>query len=154
MKRRDLLVAGLIVLVLAVIFLRSRADNTPELPQEVPIENSDIENSLEETLGRVISEDAEKTNLEDLTNSGFIAIATRAQEQGIVEFTVLADVDEPEEGSYQVLAGANAESLKPLGNLVPAKGGYLFEYRQAATLEDFNNVLVKLGDRSILQGSF
>lgn len=148
-------ITGLIVLILAVIFVRSRADNTPELPQEVPAENNDdIENSLEETLGRSIPDDAEKINLEDLTNSGFIAIATRAEEEGVVEFTVLADLDVPEESGYQVLAGSSADNLKPIGNLVASKGGYLFEYRQTAKPEDFNNILVKLGDRNILQGSF
>ena len=95
----------------------------------------------------------EKVTLIDLTESGMTAIATRAEDKGVVEFNVLADLEESED-AYQVWAGSSTSTLKQLGVLSPAKGGYLFEYRKSGSLEDHKNVEVKLGEQKVLEGSF
>jgi len=150
------MVLGVVVVVIAGFLLaRSQSpDNTPEISEEVPINTDETENRLEEVLGRTLPEDAERAALKDTTGSGFTGIATRAEDNGVVEFTILADLSDPGDGVYQVWAGESADKLTSLGTLTSAKGGYLFEYRQSGSLEDYNSVVIKMGEDTILQGSF
>lgn len=141
-------------MALAAVYIQSQTpDKTPELQENVPVGDEETENKLEEVLGRTIPDDVEKVSLADLTDSGMSAIATRAEEGGIVEFTILADLQDSDD-AYQVWAGSSTSTLKQLGVLSPAKGGYLFEYRKSGSLEDHKNVEVKLGEQKVLEGSF
>lgn len=147
-----MVIGGLLVLVVALFYLLQGRDNTPKIQEEVPIATPDVESKIEEVLGRTIPDDVEKAALRDLTNSGMSAIATRVEDKGIVEFSVLADLVESDE-PYEVWAGSPG-NLRKLGVMSLAKGGYLFEDRRVGTLDDYKNVEIRRGETKVLEGSF
>jgi len=154
MNRRNVIIGSFIVAAISLLYVRAQTtDSTPQIEENAPLVSKETESKLEAVLGRAIPEDVEKVTLIDLTESGMTAIATRAEDKGVVEFNVLADLEESED-AYQVWAGSSTSTLKQLGVLSPAKGGYLFEYRKSGSLEDHKNVEVKLGEQKVLEGSF
>lgn len=154
MNRRSLVVGGVLVAAVALFYVLSQSqDNTPQIQEDTPISTTDTESKIEEVLGRTIPDDVEKATLRDLTDLGMSAIATRVEDGGVVEFSVLADLAESSE-PYEVWAGASGDNLRKLGVMAAAKGGYLFEYRQAGALDNYNSVEIKQGDTRVLEGSF
>ena len=161
MGKRALAAGVLAIAAVSFLYLQNRPDNTPEIAEDVPISSEETESRLEEVLGRTLPDNAERAQLNDVLGNGFTAIATRAEDNGVVEFTVLADLPDPEKQVYQVWSGENADNIHSLGTLTAAKGGYLFEYRQTTSISDFNNVVISLETKAdeiieerVLQGSF
>ena len=92
-----MILGSLIGAGLALVYISSQVpDNTPQIEKNTPILSDETENRLEEVLGRSIPDDVEKTTLTDLTDSDLTAIATRKEENVMVEFSVLADLEETE----------------------------------------------------------
>lgn len=134
-------------------YVSSRRDNTPKISEEALSKNDDTsELVIEQLFGKPLPDDAEKTSLFDLTNSDLTAIATRKEDAGVVDFSILADLPEGEE--YEVWVGGMPEGVKYMGGMVEVKGGYLFEIQKQGTLKDYNFILVKRGEQKILEGSF
>lgn len=160
MKRNEIIVGGVLLAVVGFFLIRSQTpDKTPEIEENVPIDSQETENHLEQVLGRTLPDDAEKLTLKG--DNGQTAIATRKEDNGVVEFTILADLADSEDGIYQVWAGSSNDTLHSLGTLTAAKGGYLFEYRQTSELSNFNNVVISLEKKvdqdmedKVMEGSF
>lgn len=160
MKRRDIVLGGALLAVVAFFLIRSQSpDKTPEIEENVPIDSQETEKHLEEVLGRTLPEDAERLSLKG--SNGQTAVATRKEDNGVTEFAILADLEDPGDDVYQVWSGSSPDNLRSLGTLTAAKGGYLFEYRQTSELSNFNNVVISLEKKvdermetKILEGSF
>jgi len=156
MNRQAIVLVFLVFAFIVFLFRFRTADNAPKISQEpssTALFSESNQKQLEEVLGKRISEDAEKLELKDLTGSGLAAIASRKESQGIVEFTILADL-EGKSKNYEVFVGRNESNIRKLGSLTMVKGGFLFDYRQSGKTEDYNYVLVRDGDDKILEGSF
>lgn len=135
MRARDI-VTGLIILALLVggIFWVKRTKTNKEA---LTVTTPTVEEKISDTFnGLEIPKDTEKTELKDVANSDGVGIATRTE--------VLADLPEPEAGNYQVYMDG-----KLLGKMRVAKGGWLFEGNISGT-----KIEVKLGDKTLLEGSF
>ncbi len=156
MNRQAIVLVVLVFAFVVFLFRFRTAGNAPKISQEpssTALFSESNQKQLEEVLGRKISEDAEKLELEDLTGSGLTAIASRKESQGIVEFTILADL-EGKGKDYEVFVGRNESNIRRLGSLTMVKGGFLFDYRESGIIEDFDYVLVRDGNDKILEGSF
>ena len=135
MKTRDIVI-GLVILVLivtAVIYKKNKATGL-----QVPLPTPTVEQRISDTFnGLTIPDGAERVELKDISGGDSFGIATRTE--------VLADLPEPETGSfYQVWVDGKA-----MGAMRVAKGGWLFEGKI-----DGQKVQVKLGEKTILEGSF
>lgn len=145
MRTRDI-ITGLLVVAIVVggvlwakkVRLQNQAQVSPQTP------------TIEEKIGTVfpgfqVPDDIEKVELKDISGGDSFGVATRTE--------VLANLPDPEAGKhYQVwLEKGNQKIL--LGSMRVAKGGYLLEYK-SSDYPGYNKVVVKLGDKSILEGSF
>lgn len=164
MNKRDIVIGFVIfAIVVGIIFFAKRPKITPiESPNTTPTSTPRIE----QVFNYTIPDDVEKIDLKDVTGSGFSGIATRKYENGKFEFVVLADIEDPLEGSYQawLTRGKEGEvgfSYVKLGNLRMAKGGYLLEFESSTDYTSYSQVLVTLEKKDdtkmeerILEGSF
>lgn len=135
MRARDI-VTGLIVLALLIggIFWVKKARTQKE---DLTVTTPTVEEKISDTFnGLEIPKDTEKAELKDVADGDGVGIATRTE--------VLADLPEPEAGNYQVYMNG-----KLLGKMRVAKGGWLFEGNISGT-----KIEVKLGDKTLLEGSF
>ncbi len=166
MIRRDIIVAIIIILVLAgLIFLRKK----PQPPKEetrVP-ETLSLEKEIEERFRLEIPEDVEKAELKDVSGGTSSGIATRKYESGKFTHTILADLPDPEKGSFyegwlvRGEEGSADYSLVSTGRIRLAKGGYLLEFESATDYSDHKKVIVTLErvadknpEKHILEGNF
>ncbi len=162
MNKRDIVIGFVIfVIVAGIIFWTKKPRVTP-----VEVSTPTPTPKIEEVFNYEIPEDVEKIDLKDATDSGFAGIATRKYENGKFELVILADVQDPSEGSYQawLTKGKEGEvgfSYVKLGNLRMAKGGYLLEFESSVDYTSYNHVLVTLEknddtkiEKRVLEGSF
>jgi hypothetical protein len=152
MNRRDIVV-GLVILVavVGVVLIRSRRQPTaPEM--QVP-QTLSVEDTIENKFNLQIPDDVEKAELKDASGGTSSAIATRKYENGQFELTILADLPDPDSGSYaaQLIEG---DQVTTLGSLTLAKGGYLLEYSSPQDRSTMNSVRVMLGNSTVLEGQF
>lgn len=132
MRARDIVIGLIILAIVAGAIVWFRRPKTPE-----PTPTPSVEEKLEETFRFQIPEDVERAELRDVSGGEGIGIATRDM--------VLADLPEPAAtDAYQVWMDG-----KFLGTMRVAKGGYLFEEKMTG-----KKIEVKLGDKTILEGSF
>ncbi len=112
----------------------------------LPLATPGIEEQIEQKFGGLdIPEDAEKTELKNVSGDEGMGIATRSE--------ILADLPDLEKGeSYQVLLSDGSKTIL-LGNLRLAKGGYILEY-DSSKYPGFNQIVVMKGSKRILEGSF
>ncbi len=153
MKAAVFLVVVLLLGLVGFLFLSKSRDNTPKITDEAATQTVEVENKIEEIFGRNIPDDVEKLSLTDLTNESLLAIATRKEESGSVEFSVLADLPENQE-SYEVWAGASSQTAQKIGSLISAKAGYIFEENSLGALSDFEYVAIMRSGQKMLEGSF
>lgn len=151
MNKRDIVIGlGVLAVVAGVVYFWQRPDEQVELP--VP-DTLSVEDILQDRFDIQIPEDAERAELTDRTDGDASAIAIRSFEQGMFEFTILADLPDPETGSYTVRVTRDDDVLG-LGTLSLAKGGYMLNYQSQSDLTQYNLVQVLLGSEVVLEGSF
>jgi len=150
-RTRDAVI-GLIVLVALIsgaLFIRnSRKDKlavtTPTIEQKV----------TEKFGGLTIPSDVDKADLTDVSGGTGLGIATRKFANGRFELTVLADLPNPTTGSFYKASILKDNSSISIGSLRIAKGGYLVDFTSQIDYSDYNKVVVTLGGKTILEGSF
>ena len=151
MNRRDIIVGLVILAGLAglIYYWRQPAqDEDLQVPQTLSVEDE-----IEDMFNLQIPEDVDKAELSDKTGGDASAIATREFVNDKFTHTVLADLPDPEAGSY-VAELAKDDEIVITGTLRTAKGGYLLEFQSDQDLNDYKTVRVKLGEEVVLEGSF
>ena len=166
MNRRDIVI-GLTVFALlgAFIYFRQKRIQDEErlrLPQTLSIEDR-----IEDAFKLEIPEDVDKAELKDVSGGNASGMATRKFEDEKFTHTVLADLPDPEEGSFyegwliRGEEGVDDYSFISTGKLKIAKGGYLLEFNSGNDFSDYSKVVVSLEkvadinpERQILEGEF
>ena len=159
MERRDIVIGIIILAALAgFIYLRARRETKDEL--QVP-QTLSIEDRLEQAFDFEIPEDVDKTELKDVTGGDASGIATRKYEGGQFTHAVLADLPDPETGTFYEGWLVKEESVISTGRFRIAKGGYLLEFQSSTNYSDYNDVVITLEkvadstpEEHVLEGSF
>ncbi|MCH7641107.1 hypothetical protein IID22_02850 [Patescibacteria group bacterium] len=165
MNRRDIVIGLIVLAALAgIVYFRSRQPIPDELQVPQTLSTEDV---LEEKLGLQIPEDVEKAELKDVTGGTASGIATRKFEAGTFTHAILADLPDPDPGTFYegwLVRGSEGDpdfNLKSSGRMRVAKGGYLLEFQSATDYSDHGNVIVTLEEvadnipeKHILEGSF
>lgn len=156
MNRRDIVI-GLIILALlgGVIYWLRRPRESLEIPAP------SVEEEIEETFKLTIPEDVEKATLEDVTGGQASGIATRKFENAIFTHMVLADLPDPEAGTFYEGWLVMGDNVISTGKMRVAKGGYLLEFESTTDYSDYNKVVVtqervfdNTPEEHVLEGSF
>lgn len=148
MKNRDIIV-GLVVVVLLVAgswyLLRSR--NRKSIEVLAPTSTPSVTKRIQDSFGGItIPTDAEKIELNDVSASGGFGVATKTE--------ILANLPEPTNGGIYKVWLENSQGKKIIiGNLRIAKGGYILEYNMDK-YPGYNKVVISLGGKPVLEGSF
>jgi hypothetical protein len=143
MKTRDVVV---VFLVLVIVVAGILMVNKIKLPKKVamPSPTPSIQEKVESRfVGLVIPWDVEKVELKDVSGGEAVGIATRTE--------ILAALAGGE--VYRGWLENEEEKMVLLGSFRVAKGGYILEYNSAKA-PGYNKVVVTLGDKHILEGSF
>ncbi len=161
MRRKDI-IFGLLFLAVFVglfFFLKNRQPSktikvTETLPQ--------VEENVEKRFRITIPDDVDKVELSSVSDIAGSAIATRKYESGKFTHMVLADLPDPEAGSfYEGWLVKEDGSYISTGKMEIAKGGYLLEFQYPTDISSYNKVVVTLEktadtkpEKYILEGSF
>ncbi|MFV1917105.1 MAG: hypothetical protein ACC618_01280 [Patescibacteria group bacterium] len=165
MNRRDIVIGLVILAVLGgVIYFRSRSETPEEL--QVP-QTLSTEDTIEEKFGLQIPEDVDKTELKDVSGGTASALATRKFEADAFTHAVLADLPDPDPGTFYEgwLARGNQGdpdfNILSTGRMRIAKGGYLLEFQSSTDYSDHPNVVItqeevadNVPEKHVLEGSF
>lgn len=163
MDRRNVIVGVVIILavVLFIVYIRTRPTQNPL--DSIPTPS--VEEKIEQSFNLEIPDDLERAELKAVTGDGS-GLATRKFEDGKFELTILADLEEPQNGFYQgwlVMGSEDGGSYDVvlLGTLKVAKGGYLLEYISSSDLLNYKKVVVSKEnsedlsiEQMILEGTF
>ena len=145
MKGKDILVAFivLVIIVAGILILNKKPKVTKvSLPSPTPSIQQQIQDKF---AGLSIPQNTEQTELKDVSGGSGMGLATRSE--------ILADLPTPPAGqSYQAWIG-NGQRLILLGKLEMAKGGYILDYN-SAKYAGYNGIVITLGGKHILEGSF
>ncbi len=163
MRTREIVI-GLVILAVvagAIVWIR-RARTTP-----APLPTPSIEEKIEKTFNLEIPEDVDRADLNDVTGGNGSGIATRKYTAGRFSHTLLADLPDPESGTFYegwLVRGKEGDAnfaFISTGRMRVAKGGYLLEFTSSTDYSAYNGVVVTLervDDRKpethILEGSF
>lgn len=164
MKARDIVIGLIILALLAVAIVAIRRSRAPKpLPTQTP----SIEDKLEKSFNFEIPEDMERADLTDVSGGTGSGIATRKYESGLFSHAILADLPDPESGSFYegwLVRGKEKDAdyaYISTGKMRLAKGGYLLEFESSRDYSDYKTVgvtLEKVNDGKpethILEGSF
>lgn len=163
MNRRDIFI-GIVVLLLAVVLVFWFRGKTPKsVMAPTPVSEEKIEKSFNLT----IPEDVDKVEMNDVSGGDASGVATRKYENGNFSHMVLADLSDPEAGTFYegwLVKGKMGDedfAYISTGRMVVAKGGYLLEYKSSTDYSDYTGVVItleKVNDKKpethILEGSF
>ncbi len=164
MNKRDIFIGLIILAILATVvyWLRKPGQPTPEIPMAPAAEEK-----FESAFNLEIPEDVDKAILKDVSGGMASGIATRRFEDNQFSHAVLADLADPEAGSFYqawLIRGKEGDldfAQLSTGKLRIAKGGWLLEYQSKTNYSDYNDVLVSLEkifdqtpESHILEGSF
>ncbi|MGA3291598.1 MAG: hypothetical protein ABSC49_00415 [Candidatus Microgenomates bacterium] len=132
-----LIIAGVLIL-----YRKSRVNNLP-----VPIATPSIEQQIESKFrGLTIPEDTEHIDLVDVSGGNGMGIATRSE--------ILADLPALPKGQfYRGLLENSSGQMILLGNLTMEKGGWILNY-DSSKYPNYNKIIVSVGTKHILEGSF
>jgi len=159
-------VIGLIVLagLGALIYWAVRSPQDEDLPV---LPTPSIEQKLEDSFKYQIPEGFEKAELKDVSGDTGSGIATRKYESGRFSHAVLADLPDPESGSFYegwLVRGKEQDAnfaYLSTGKMNIAKGGYMLEFESSVDYSDYSAVVVTLEkvndkkpEKHILEGSF
>ena len=152
------------MLLVGVIYVRQRTK--PQEEMIVP-ETLSSEQIFEEKFNIQIPDDVDKAELKEVSDSGGSGIATRKFEDGKFTHSILADLPDPEQGSFyegwliRSEEGKDDYSLVSTGKLRLAKGGWMLDFTSSSDLNDHSKVLVSLEktfdktpEEKIIEGSF
>ena len=158
MKRRDIIIGLLVLLVLAGVsyLIRKPKRVVPQVESQ-----TSLEQKIEDSFRLEIPEDVDKAELSDVSGGSSSGIATKKFENEKFTHSVLADLPDPEGGKfYQGWLTKGDESIST-GRLAVAKGGYLLEFESSTDYSDHKGIWVTLEEQSdnapekrILEGSF
>jgi hypothetical protein len=153
MGRKEIFVGIFVVLVIIGIIFgvrKTREAKVKPLVIPTPVETQQLENKFNLT----IPSDVEKINLQ--ASSGFegVGVATRKFAGGTFSHIIIADLSQPESGSYQGWLIKDDNTKISTGMLRLAKGGYLLEFTSKVDYSDFKKVEVRMGESIVLSGSF
>lgn len=131
MKGRDIVIALVILALLGgFVYLRQRnAPNGDEL--KVPEAQSSTEQNLEDKFKIQIPDDADKSELKDVSGGNASGMVSTKFENNKLTGSVLADLPAPASGEYYEVwaekgtSGSSDYSITSLGRLTSAKGGYV-----------------------------
>lgn len=158
MNRRDIVIGLIILAVLAGVVYFVRRPRGPTLPA---IPTPSTEEKIEESFNVKIPEDVERAELTAVAGADGSGIATRKFETGVFTHTVLADLPEPEAGTFYEGWLVKGLSFISSGEMRIAKGGYLLDFTSSVDYSDYNKVVItleKVDDKKpethILEGSF
>jgi len=165
MNRRDIVI-GFVILAALAGFIYFRAKR--ETPQELTVPQTlSTEDTLEKKFGLTLPENVDRAELKDLSGGDASGIATRKFENGTFTHTVLADLPDPEAGTFYegwLVRGKQGDdnfAFISTGRMTLAKGGYILEFTSQTNYSDYSNVVVtseKQADTTpethILEGSF
>lgn len=136
--------------------------------EEVSVESAEVvaeekAQELIESMNFQIPEEAEKVTLRDIAGLGGAGIVTKVEEDGSVEYSVLAALPDPIGGEYYeaYLVGEGDDNEVYMGKLSQAKGGWMLEFDSTSDLGEFNKVKVtketvddKTSEDAVLEGEF
>jgi hypothetical protein len=166
MNRRDIVVGIIILAVLGGIIYFWR-NNAPKEEITSPETLSTTEERLEKAFGLDIPDELEKTELTAVNGFEGSAIATRNYQDGKFQHTVLADLADPQDGSFYegwLVRGEPGDDdfdVISTGRMRKAKGGWILEYSSSKDLTDHEKVVITLEEVAdstpemhVLEGSF
>ena len=161
MRKKDV-IFGLVFLVLFVglyFFLKNRqASKVIKVNENLP----QTEEKIEKTFLINIPDDVDKIDLSAVSDIKGSGIATRKYESGNFIHMILADLPDPEPGTfYEGWLVKGDGTYIPTGKMMIAKGGYLLEFQYPTDLSSYNKIVVTLEktedekpEQHILEGSF
>ncbi len=142
---KKILIYFVVIVAVIALFLYFRSKKTVNtLPVIAPTPT--IEQKIESKLkGFTIPSDAERIELNDVSGGDSFGIATRNE--------IMADLPELESGQYyQVYLEKDGKTVA-LGRMEVAKGGWIINY-DSSKFPGYNKIIIKLGSKHILEGSF
>ena len=133
----------IVIIVAGVLVIRNRAKIAPKVtPSATPSIQQQIENKFK---GLVVPQGEAGIDLKDVSGGAGMGIATRSE--------IIADLPTLPSGQfYQVWLENNGKTVL-LGKLSMAKGGWILNYN-SSTYPGYNKVIVTVGTKHILEGSF
>jgi hypothetical protein len=165
-RRRDIVIGAvvLILIAVAVYFIVKPQNQEPEI---TITDEPTAEERLEKSFNFDIPDDLEKAELQPVGNDNYSAVATRKYENGLYTHTIIADLPDPEEGTFYQgwLFKGNPDdsdySIVSTGKLRIAKGGYLLDFESGTDYSDYQRVVITLENNLddkpetyVLEGSF
>lgn len=164
MNKRDVVIGLIVIFVIIGLVYWIRRPKAPKLTA-TPIPS--VENKIEDSFKITIPDDVDRANLKDVSGGNGSGIATRKYTNGNFTHTVLADLPDPEVGTFYegwLVRGKSGDfdfSFFSTGKMRIAKGGYILDYNSTKDYSDFKGVIItseKVDDKSpekhILEGSF
>jgi len=161
MRKKDIILGIIFIAIFVALyfFLKNRqTSNVTKVPENLPQTEENIEN----TFRIDIPDGIDKVDLSSVSDIQGFGIATRKYEAGKFTHMVLADLPDPETGTfYEGWLVKGDDTYIPTGKLTIAKGGYLLEFQYPVDLSSYNKVVVTLEktvdgtpEKHILEGSF
>ena len=145
MRTKDILATFIVIvaIVAGVLVIKNRTKIAQKVgPTATPSIQQQIESKFK---GLVIPADAERIELKDVSGGVGMGLATRNE--------ILADLpDLPNGEFYQGWLEKDGKTVL-LGTLKMAKGGWILNYN-SSVYPGYNKVIVTVGGKHILEGSF
>jgi hypothetical protein len=163
-RSRNILIgtAVIIIIILVAIFLIRRQGNAPVVEAPViPTPVSSYQQSLQNNYGITVPSSAIKSDLRDVTGNNQMGLATLDKETNQNEYTIIANLVNPDSGYFYQAWLINGNDVISLGKLQVGKAGWLINYTSTKDLSDHKAVWVTLEkvydntpEKHILEGSF
>jgi hypothetical protein len=146
MQSKNILLAFIVIVVVVagVLLIKNRAKIVPSaLPSASPSVQQQLQNKFN---GLVVPKDQESIDLKDVSGGNTIGLATRNE--------ILADLPALQNGEiYQAWLENSSGKIVLVGTLKMAKGGWILNY-SSSLYPGYNKVIVAVGTKHILEGSF
>lgn len=159
MNRKDIVIGLAILAVIAGLVFFAKRSKNPGLA--VPSETPTIEQKVQDKFKYTVPAGVDKIELKDVSGGNSFAVATRKFENQTFDVTVLADLPDPEAGSFYEAWIQKDNINVPLGKLSVAKGGYLVNFTSSKDYSDYNKFIVTIEKKDdltpetyVLEGSF
>ncbi len=166
MNRRDIVI-GLLILLSLVGVIYYRQKTKPSEGMRVLETLSSTEEAFEEKFKINIPDDADKTELKDVSGGNATGFASRNFENNTFTHTVLADLPDPQQGKFYegwLVRGEQGKddfSQVSTGRMTLAKGGWILNFESKVDYSDYQKVVITeetrldaTPEKHILEGSF
>lgn len=149
MKTRDVVIGLIVLAVLITAVLVYKNSKNKILPKVTgPTPNYQVESKFPSLK---VPTNADRANLTDVSGGRGIGEAFRTYENSLFNLTLAANL---EKGDYQAWIMDKNGAKILLGKLVSEKGGYIVNFSAFKDLTSYSKVIVTLGSKNILEGSF